>query len=258
MTYSLLDYFLIGQLSTALMIFCRIGSAMMVMPGIGEIYVLSRGRLLLAVAVSILLTPLLQPQMPALSSSVLGVFMQLFAEILVGLFIGFLARIMVLAIHVTGHLIAAQSSLAVASMFDPSSGGQSTVISNMLMLLGVSLFFALDLHHLLLAALVQSYDVFTPGQFPNTEDMNVLNTRVMADSFKVGVMLSAPHLVFSLLFYLAGGLMTRVMPNFQVFFVMMSPQILIALLLLMGILPMMMELFMGYIQEQINHFVLVD
>ena len=177
---------------------------------------------------------------------------------LVGVFIGLIARAILMSLHVAGNVIAQQSGLAVASMFDPSSGGQSPVVSNLLSLMAITLFFVLNLHFLVLAALVQSYDIFTPGTFAPVSDMNILHLRLVSDAFTLGILLSAPHLVFSLVFYLIGGLMTRLMPNFQVFFVMMSPQILIALFLLMALLPVIMGIYTNFMEQQFMDFIKVS
>ena len=69
MTLNLLDQFLIGQLSAFFFIFCRVGTALMVMPGFGDAYVSPRIRLLFGLAMSVLLTPLLAATMPPLPSS---------------------------------------------------------------------------------------------------------------------------------------------------------------------------------------------
>jgi flagellar biosynthetic protein FliR len=68
-------------------------------------------------------------------------------------------------------------------------------------------------------------------------------------------MLSAPHIVFSFVFYLMGGLMARLMPNFQIFFVMMPPQIILAFLLLFAILPIMIQTFASFMQDKLQLFV---
>ena len=85
--------------------------------------------------------------------------------------------------------------------------------------------------------------------------MNTLNVRIMADSFRLGVILAGPHIAYSLLFYLAGGLMSRLMPNFQIFYVLTSLQILIALFLFFAILPTIMEIFVQFAQSQLANFV---
>ncbi len=258
MTINLLDYFLITQIMAFFMIFVRVGSALMVMPGFGDVYVSPRVRLLFALMFSLLLTPILEPRMPILPVSGFGLGVLVAGELLIGAFLGLIVRVILSAVHVAGTIVAMQSSLAVAAIFDPSSGSQAPVVSNILTLMVVTLFFTLNLHHLVLAALMQSYDVFPPAMFPGVADMNMLYVRVMADSFTLGVMMAAPHIIFSLLFYLAGGLANRLMPSFQVFFVMMPAQILLALTLMLIGLPLLTDIIMSFMENQILNFVTVD
>lgn len=255
MSVNLLEYFLLAQMGAFLLIFCRVGAALMALPGFGEIYVSPMIRLVLALTFSLLLTPLLQSRMPGIPTSGVALGIMMIGEVLIGAFIGIIARAILMSLHVAGTLIAQQSSLAVASMFDPTSGSQSAVVSNLLSLTAITLFFVLDLHFLVLAAIVQSYDIFTAGVFPLVGDMNTLHLRLVGDSFTLGMLLAAPHIVFSLLFYLMGGLMMRLMPNFQVFFVMMSPHILIAFFLLLALLPLIMNIYTGYMEQQFMDFI---
>ena len=256
MSINLLDYFLATQLATVALIFLRVGAAMMVLPGFGEMYVPPRVRILFALVFAVLLSPMLQPRMPiTLPGSMIAQTMLILAEISIGVFMGLIARAVLMSLHVAGNIIAAQSSLAVASIFDPSSGQQSPVVSNLLSICAITLFFTMDLHHLVLMALVQSYEVFAVGAFPSMQDMNILHLRLVADAFALGVGLSSPFIIFSLLFYLAGGLMTRLMPNFQVFFIMMSPQIMIAFFLLMALMPMILNVFAQFMEQQYMNFI---
>ena len=250
MGVNLLDHFLLSQIWAFMFIFARVGSALMAMPGFGEIYVTPRIRLLIAMLLSMLLVPLLQSQLPAMPQNYFALGSMLAGEVLIGVFFGLIARTILMTLHVAGTIIAQQSSLAVASIFDPASGGQSAVVSNLLSITAIALFFALNLHMMVIGAIVQSYEVFAAGQFPITADMNMLHARLVNDAFSLGALLAAPHIVFSLLFYLVGGLMMRLMPNFQVFFIMMAPHILISMFLLMAALPTIMNIFMNFMQQQ--------
>ncbi len=255
MTLNLLNYFLVGQLSAFLLIFARVGAALMVMPAFGDSYVTPRIRLLFGLGVSLVLTPLLMERMPPLPGSMFQLGLLITAEILIGTFIGMIARTLLSILHVAGTIIAYQSALAVSSIFDPVTGTQTATISNFMTVVAMTLMLAMNMHHLMLAAVVQSYDTFVPGHYPNMEDMLQFNTHLVSDCFMMGVLLAAPHIVFSFIFNLAGGLMSRLMPNFQVFFVMMAPQIIIAFLLLFVALPTMMEVFVDYADDTLHHWV---
>lgn len=258
MSINFLEMFLMSQLSAIVMIFFRTSAAFMVLPGFGDVYVPPRIRLLFALVFSVLLMPLLGPRMPELPASGYALGLVIISEVIIGLFMGFIARTILSALHVAGSIIAMQSSLAVAAIFDPGSGQQSPVVSNILSLAAITLFFTTNMHHLVIAALVQSYDVFKPGDFAPLQDMNILHIRMVADAFNLGVALSAPFIVVSLLFYLAGGLMTRLMPNFQVFFVMMPVQMGLAFFLLFALTGTLLQLFSGFMEEQYMNFIATE
>src|SRR5439155_877041 len=83
--------------------------------------------------------------------------------------------------------------------------------------LGVALIFTTDMHHLVIGALDDSYSLFAPGETPFLGDVAALTTRTVASAFRVGIQLSAPFIVFGLLFNLGLGVLSRLMPQMQVF-----------------------------------------
>lgn len=249
MTFNLLDHFVLAQIYAFLTIFCRIGSMLMVAPAFSESYVPVRVRLILALAISLMLTPMLEAEMPAVPTNAGAMFLLIGGEILIGIFYGLLVRMILSSMHVAGTIIAAQSSLSLASVFDASQGGQSTIVTNFLSLSTIVLFFSLNFHHLMIGGIVDSYSLMPIGVWPIVEDMNHLMIRQMADAFLIGVALSGPHLAFSLLFYMLGGLLTRLMPNFQIFFVLLPPQILLSFLLLIIGFSTMMMFYMRHIED---------
>ena len=254
MTTSLLEHFLITQLFAFLLIFTRIGTGIMTLPGFGEAYVPSRFRLYLAAAISILLVPIFGDRMPPVPGSPVTLTVLILAEVLVGLFIGTISRVLISAVHIAGNIIANQSSLSMATVFDPSQGGQSTVIGNMLTLMSVTLFFVLDLHHLMLNGLADSYTLFIPGQFPVIEDMSDHMMRMMDKSFAIALQMSAPQIIFTVSFYLASGIMSRLVPVLPVFFVLMPLQMLTAFFLLFSTLTMIMTHYNDYLEESLRSF----
>jgi flagellar biosynthetic protein FliR len=187
--------------------------------------------------------------MPPVPTNVPVMMLMITGEILIGVFYGLVVLMIFSAMQVAGTIIAAQSSLALSAVFDASQGGQSTIVSNFLSLAALVCFFALNLHHLLIGGIVDSYNLMPAGVFPLVADMNHLLVRQMADAFMIGVALSGPHLAFSLVFYLLGGMLTRLMPNFQIFFVMLPPQILLSFLLLIIGISTMMLFYMRYIED---------
>ena len=254
MAPSLLEQFLVTELFAFLLIFCRMGAGIMMLPGIAEAYVSTRMRLHFALAASLLLVPVFGDLMPEVPGSPLTLLILVVAEIVVGFFIGFLARLLVSTMHIAGTIIAYQSSLAMATIFDISLGGQSTVIGNFMTMTAVVLFFTLDMHHIMINGLADSYSLFPPGQFPVVGDMAEHLMQLFGKVFAMGFKLSAPHITFALLFYLCSGVLSRLMPTMHVFFILMPIQILIAFFLLLATFSSIMIYYTGFVEDALRAF----
>ena len=220
----------------------------MLLPGFGETYVPARVRLLFAAMFALVLAPVI-PAMPPIPSDIFTLFSILSAEILVGLFLGGLSRMLIGAIHMTGMIIAYQSSLSSAVTQDLASHAQGTTMGNLLSVTALVLIFATNLHHLMLRGLADSYSLFSAGQFPLTEDFANHAVQTMSSSFQMAMQLSAPHLVVGLLIYLGAGIISRLMPNIQIFFMLAAPQLLISFFILMVCSSAIMLWYMDYIRQ---------
>jgi flagellar biosynthetic protein FliR len=200
------------------MIFARIGAVLLMLPGVGESYVPPRIRLSLALVVSLALWPVVAGVLPAIPATVGGMAGWIIREVIVGLAIGALLRSFLTALATAGEIVALQTTLSFAQTANPLQAQPGTTISAFLMLLGTTLIFATNTHHLFIAGLVGSYELIAPARPLVVGDFATMAVRTLGDAFMLGVQLSAPLLVFALIFNLASGLVGRVMPQFQVFF----------------------------------------
>lgn len=226
---------------TYIILFARIGAMMMLMPALGEQTIPARMRLGFALAFTLVVFPLLSEVIPAMPSSLGGMVGLLVHEIAVGLIIGAIVRLSVLATQVAGSIIAFQTGLSGALAADPTQAGiQGAVFASFLSFLGIALIFATDLHHMALAAIYDSYMVFSPTDPLMFEDAMQLALRTMVGAFAVGVQMSAPFIVFGLVFNLGAGILARLMPQLQVYFILMPANIIVGLLLFAILIVMMM------------------
>jgi flagellar biosynthesis protein FliR len=230
-----------------LLVFSRIGMMVMLLPGVGELSVPVRLRLTIALALSALLIPLHRNAYQVNLGEVGPMLILLGQELLIGGLLGMTARLTVSALQVAGSIIAQQLGLGFVTAVDPTQGQQGLIVGNFLTILGVTMLFASDLHYLVIAALNDSYTLFRPGEVPLTGDMAALITQTIGGAFKIGIQLSAPFLVFGLLFNLGLGLLSRLMPQMQVFFVGMPLSILAGFMILIFVVGAMMALFLGYV-----------
>ncbi len=200
------------------LIFARIGAIMLTLPGIGESYVPPRIRLSLALVISLALWPVVAGALPALPATVGSMVGWVLREVITGLAIGTLLRMFISALAVAGEIVSLQTTLSFAQTANPLQAQPATTIASFLMLLGTVLVFATNTHHLFIAGLVGSYEAIAPAQPLMVGDFAEMAVRTLGDSFMLGVQLSAPVIVFALIFNLASGLVGRVMPAFQIFF----------------------------------------
>lgn len=237
-----------------MLIFARIGAMSMALPGIGDHTVPPRLRLVFALALTLILLPLVNIAFPDLPETMNAMIAALTRELLVGLALGFAVRMILSAIHFAGTVMAFQSGLAFAQNVDPAQGVQSSMFSSFFSVLAVALIFATDLHHTLLAAMHDSYMLFRPGGALPAGDFAEVAVQTLANSFRVALRIAAPFIVFGLIFYLGVGILTRLIPQVQVFFLAMPASILLGLMLLMLLLSTMMYLFLDYFGDALEPY----
>lgn len=245
----MLEQLLPNDVFSLVLVFARIGGAVMLLPGFGEVFVPRRVRLLLALAITLVVSPLVVGALPPSPDGPLGMFAAIGSELVIGVFLGALARMMVSALHIAGVIAGYQSSLANAVLFDPMSAEQGSLLGNLLHVMGVFIIFAANLHHLMIGALVESYQLFVPGAPLPVGDLSDAAVRVLGRSFTLGMQIAAPFIVSGMLFYLGLGLLARLMPQVQVFFIAIPLQIALGFLVLALTLSAGMMWFLGAFQN---------
>lgn len=228
-----------------MLIFARVGSILMLIPALGETAIPARMRLAFALALSMVLYPIVTPGLPALPDSVWGMIAFIVHEIAIGLIIGSIARLAVSGTQVAGSIIASSSGLSVAVAADPVNGGvQGALIGAFLSMLGIAMIFATNLHHVAISAINDSYMIFKVTDPLMFGDAAKTIVESVAGAFVVGVQMSAPFIVFGLVFNLGMGILSRLMPQLQVFFLAMPATVGIGLILMALLLTMMTGLYL--------------
>src|SRR5205823_1099173 len=209
-----IDISMLPALAAAFMlVFARVGTMVMLLPGFGETNIPVQIRLGIALGLTLILLPLHRAAYHVDMQTVAPMVVLLVHEIVIGLVLGATARVTISALEVAGSVIAQQVGLGFVTAIDPTQGQQGALIGNFLTILGLTLLFATDTHHLVIAALNDSYAIFDPGQLLPSGDVASLAASAFATAFKIGIQLSAPFLVFGLVFNLGLGLLARLMPQ---------------------------------------------
>lgn len=243
---------LTAQAIAILLVFARIGTALMFLPGFGESFVPARFRLLFGLALAVILH-LAVPVGEAVTRGLSGLLVPLAFEVTIGLWIGVTSRILMTALQFAGYQVGMVSGLSNAFAPDSAAFQGGTILSSALILSGVAALFATDLHHLIIDALLMSYEVFPVGELI-TGDLADQIVRAAGASVYLGVALASPFFILTLLLNLAMGLANRMMPTMAVFFVA-GPILIGFVLLVMAIaVPAMLRGFLNHLADWLGSF----
>src|SRR5271168_2995017 len=132
------------------MVFARTGTMVMLLPGLGEQNVSARLRLTIALILAAVLLPLHRAAYHVDPGAIGPAAVMLVEEILVGAVLGLTAKLTISALEIAGSVIAQQLGLGFVTAIDPTQGEQGVIIGNFLTMLGITLFFATDMHHLVI------------------------------------------------------------------------------------------------------------
>ncbi|HCM83413.1 MAG TPA: flagellar biosynthetic protein FliR, partial [Rhodospirillaceae bacterium] len=195
-----LSELLSGGIFNLFLIMARVGVAFIFLPGFGDSYVSAQKRFLLSIAISFVLLPALWKILPPIPANIADLLALYGMEVIYGLFIGILARLMLLALDLAGFVIASNSGLSAATSFNPQMSSAGPIVTNLLTMSAILIIFVTNTHHAIIEALVSSYTVLKPGGFLPTEDLATTVINIVSHSFLLGFQLAAPFIILGLVF----------------------------------------------------------
>jgi flagellar biosynthetic protein FliR len=163
-------------------------------------------------------------------------------EFLVGIIIGFVSFMVFSALYLAGQIIDMQVGFGMVNVLDPTMNTQVPLIGNFIYIITTMFFIAVDGHHILLAALYKSYSVLPINGFAFTEAMVNNIAEIFAEVFVIGFKISIPVLAATLLAEVALGILSRTVPQMNVFIVGFPLRIGIGLLTLFIMIPVFMQI----------------
>ena len=198
----------------AAVVFTRLSLLVFLMPGLGARVVPSRVKLVVALALTALLTPLVARDVPTEAALPL----LLAGEAMAGAYLGFSFRVLVFALSIAGTIIA--QALSLSQIFGAGiSEDSSTTVSTLLTLAAMTLFLTAGLHIEAFGLLLDSYEAFPPGLGGHSGGYAQAALRACADGFAFGLSLAAPFVLMNLAYNAVLGLASRAMPQLMVTFV---------------------------------------
>jgi flagellar biosynthetic protein FliR len=212
-----------------LILFARVGGVLMLLPVFSDDAVPVQIRLLISLGMALGLWGLLGPKVPLAAQGALP--STIIAEIMVGLAMGAIVRIMFMAAVMAGSIVSLQIGLSSALVFDPAQGGQVPLLSKFVAVAAAVVCLSIGVHHLWIGAIVRSYDFFPVGGLPPARDFAELAIKTVSHSMALALSLSAPLIVYGIVFNAALGLMTRLAPAIQIFFIAQPLNLMLGLAL---------------------------
>ncbi len=238
-----------------LLIFSRLSILFVLFPGISAAYVPVRVRLVVAVMVALVALPLVADQLPGQPNNAADLGWMIVKEFLIGGFIGMLVQTIMSVLQLAGEVIATASGLTNALVDDPVTQEQSAIVIGLLDIVAVLMIFITGSHQLLISAAIDSFSLMRPGQDLFAGDMLAMGSTLINQAFAMGIRLAAPFLVFQLVFQITSGILARLSPQLNVYFVAMPAQIALGLGILMITLPTMMLFFLRFFDETLRNIV---
>jgi len=254
MTPDTVQEFLTTGVFAFILVFVRVGTAIMIMPGIGNAFVPGNVRLYFALAFTFVVFPILQSRIPSPIPETFTFFTMIMMEFLAGLFLGTVMRILLSAIDVAGLIIATQSSLANAQLFNPAFASQGSIIGAFLTMVATLLLLVTDMHHLMITGIIESYDLILFNQIPSMGDITHVIVQQVGFAFKIGIQMTAPFLIIVTLLNVGMGVMSKVMPQVQVFMLAVPIQVTLSLITLGIIISTMMLYWLSSYDEGFELF----
>jgi flagellar biosynthetic protein FliR len=236
-----------GYVATFVLVLARISGLMATAPVLGHLTVPVRVRAGFAGVLAAALAPVVTPAPEA--ASLFAVAGLVAVEGAVGVVIGLAAQLVLAGVQLGGQLAGIQMGFGIVNLIDPQTHAQVSVIAQWEQLLALLVFLVLDVHHLLLQALIGSFQAAPPGAVLISAASLYGVVALAADLFVVGVRVAAPVLVALLLTNGALGVLARTVPQLNVFVVGFPLNIGVGLIVLGASLPFTFRLLAGRFAE---------
>ncbi|WP_022708727.1 flagellar biosynthesis protein FliR [Bartonella bovis] len=238
----------------AMLVFARVGACLMFMPGISSLRIPMNFRLLLAIAFSFVMLPLVvdffkelgdKPDIAILTRA-------LFSEMLIGASLGVIAHVYLWALQFMATIIAMSMGYSGQPGHSVIDSMPETQIAHLFVLAAVMLFFASDLHMVVIRGLLASYDVVTPSFVPNPEAALIDYRDVLSRAFLTTLSIAAPFITYAILINIGIGLVNKLTPTIPVYFISLPFVVAGGIFLLYFLIPELLHFFSLELQNWLN------
>jgi flagellar biosynthetic protein FliR len=231
----------IEQAEAFFLVFLRVSALVITIPVLGDASVPVRVKAGLSLLMAILLFPVVQGNIPKPSFDIFSLVLRMIGEVLIGVVIGFTARLIFAGIQLAGQLIGFQMGFAIVSVMDPLNSMQISVIAQFKYMIAILIFIIMDGHHVFLYAVAESIRILPPLNFHFSGPLLSALVDLLGRMFVVAVQVGAPILAILIFVSISMGLVARTVPQINVFVVGFPLQISVGLIGIGVMLPLFMK-----------------
>ncbi|MDX8392183.1 MAG: flagellar biosynthetic protein FliR [Mariprofundaceae bacterium] len=227
----------------AMLVLIRVSSMLIFLPVLGHQLVPIQAKIGLIGVVTLLIFPIVRTTLPELPVSPLALALITGQELMIGAMLALLAQLIFGAVQLAGQIMSYQMGMAIANVFDPSTSAQIAIVGQFAVILAMLMWLAAGAHHTMILALADSFTLFPMGHpwaFSGWQGI----VDATAEMFVLGLRLCAPVLLLMMFAYAALGLLSRAVPQIQIFFVSFPLTIGLGLLVFALSLPAFMSLLL--------------
>lgn len=220
-----------------LLIFLRIISTFTTAPVFGHNAFPILPRVFLSFIIAYIIKLSIMHKVPLLDLSTYGLFTNAIKEIIMGLIIGFFLQLVFHSISFAGSLIGFHLGFSIVELFNPMDDSQTSLMSEFFSMVAILIFFLINGHHYIIRSLGVSFDLVKPGGFSFTKPLFQILIMSSGSIFLIALKIASPIIISFFLIHIAEAIISKVIPQMQVFFVTQPVKSGIGLLLLAALLP---------------------
>ncbi|MFW7381832.1 MAG: flagellar biosynthetic protein FliR [Oligoflexus sp.] len=220
------------------LVFIRVSGILFAMPVFGDQSTPIRVRILLSAAIAFLIYPMIESHwVRDFPKDLLGFFVLVLKELMIGLLIGYVAKLAMEALTAAATIVGFQMGFGMANMVMPNADYMMDAFTAFHRSLIILFFLALDLHHIYISAIVDTFRAIPSGEAIFRAEIGSYLIRITSDLFIIAIKLAAPVLIALLFAMAALGLIARTVPQVQVFVLSFPISFFIGLLVYIATIP---------------------
>jgi len=233
-----------GAIFVATLILLRVSIFVMLMPVMGQKIVPISVKIGLIILLTAILFPIVNETVPTIDVNPISLSILAAKEILLGAALALSAQLVFASVQFAGQLISYQMGLSAANIFDPASSQQVSVVGQLINTFAILIWFSVGAHHIFISGLIESFAISPIGGEWAVSGIGTLLS-LGGNLFSVGLQIAGPIMILLFLVNVGLGLISKAVPQIQVFFVSFPLTIGLGLIILMITLPAMLTLIIN-------------